>query len=126
MLGLSLYPLHLRGESECALESFCEMAAKLAEEYGVDGVGLGTDLCQGHGPATLAYMRNGRWNPGGESKNPDWPPPLPWFQSNLDFPNIAAGLAKAGFNDGEVKKIMGENWLRFFDDSFSSGSAAAR
>ena len=31
MLGLSLYPHHLKDASNCTLESFCEMAAKTAE-----------------------------------------------------------------------------------------------
>ena len=34
MLGLSLYPHHLKGTSNCTLESFCEMAAKTAELHG--------------------------------------------------------------------------------------------
>lgn len=119
MLGLSAYPLHLRGESDCSLESFCRMAAEIASTFGVDGIGLGTDLCQGRGRETLAYMRDGRWNPN-DDPLPEWPAPPPWFQSNLDFSNIAAGLAQAGFNQGEVKQIMGENWLRFFDKSFGA------
>ena len=31
MLGLSLYPHHLKDGSDCSLESFCEMAARTAE-----------------------------------------------------------------------------------------------
>ena len=31
---------------------------------------------------------------------------------------IAEALSKKGFKDSEVKGIMGENWLNFFDDAF--------
>ena len=34
MLGLSLYPHHLKDGANCTLESFCEMIAKTAENYG--------------------------------------------------------------------------------------------
>jgi len=48
MLGLSLYPHHLKDTSNCILESFCEMAAKTAELIGVKHIGIGSDLCIGH------------------------------------------------------------------------------
>ena len=35
MLGLSLYPHHLKDTSNCSLENFCEMAANTAELIGV-------------------------------------------------------------------------------------------
>ena len=35
MLGLSLYPLHLKGGSGCSLRSFCEMVARTAEIMGI-------------------------------------------------------------------------------------------
>ena len=31
MIGLSLYPHHLKDKSNCTLESFCEMTAKTAD-----------------------------------------------------------------------------------------------
>src|SRR5262245_44481297 len=41
VLGLSLYPHHLRGGSGCSLQDFCEMAARTAELIGVDHLGIG-------------------------------------------------------------------------------------
>jgi membrane dipeptidase len=46
-----------------------------------------------------------------------------WFRGNLDFGNIAEGLAHAGFSTDEVDRLMGLNWLAFFDRSF--GPAAS-
>ena len=45
MLGLSLYPHHLKNNSECKLESFCEMVARTADIMGVKNIGIGSDLC---------------------------------------------------------------------------------
>jgi microsomal dipeptidase-like Zn-dependent dipeptidase len=43
-----------------------------------------------------------------------------WFRDNRDWRNIIKGLKNIGFNDEEVKKIKGENWLNFFKKSFTS------
>jgi len=47
-----------------------------------------------------------------------FPPQRSWFQSNLDFPGIAAGLRQIGFQEHEIAGIMGGNWLDFFERSF--------
>ena len=78
MLGLSLYPHHLKDTSNCTLESFCEMAAKTAELMGVKHVGIGSDLCIGHPDSVVEWMRNGTWTKNkdygeGSSKNPNFP-----------------------------------------------------
>ena len=125
MIGFSLYPHHLAGGSGCTLAAFCQMVAEAAGRYGVACLGIGTDLCQDQPDAVVGWMRDGRWRrPSGEDAA--FPPPLKWFQSNLDFANLAAGLAEAGLGEDDVASIMGGNWLRFYRDSFEpkQGSAA--
>lgn len=46
MLGLSLYPHHLKDGSDTTLEAFCAMAAEVAGLVGVRNLGIGSDLCQ--------------------------------------------------------------------------------
>lgn len=127
MLGFSMYPFHLKGHSECTVESFCEMAARAADLMGVEHIALGSDLVQGHDNAVVTWMRNGRWSKAtdfgeGSSDNAGWPDPVPWFGSNLDFGNIEAGLRQYGFTDDDAAGIMGNNWLRFFENSFGPAS----
>ena len=43
MLGLSLYPHHLKNNTNCTLESFCEMAARTAEIMNVKNIGIATN-----------------------------------------------------------------------------------
>jgi microsomal dipeptidase-like Zn-dependent dipeptidase len=54
----------------------------------------------------------------GSASDRDWPKQPDWFSSNLDFRNVIVGLLQAGFNQTEVDKIMGENWLNFFEHAF--------
>lgn len=126
MLGFSLYPHHLRGGPECTLEDYCAMIADTVELMGIDHVGIGSDLCQDQPDSVVTWMRNGRWTKTtdfgeGSADNPGFPPMPSWFNDNRDFGNLDAGLRAAGFSEAETAKVMGENWLRFFDESFGPG-----
>jgi microsomal dipeptidase-like Zn-dependent dipeptidase len=126
MLGFSMYPHHLKGKGECTLQSFCEMIAATAELMGVDHVGLGSDLCQDQPDSVVEWMRVGRWTKKidygeGSSSNAGFPPMPGWFNDNRDFGNVEQGLRDVGFSDEETGKIMGDNWLRFFDLNFGPG-----
>ncbi len=124
MLGFSLYPHHLKDKSDCSLESFCEMIARTAEIMGVDHIGLGSDLCQDQPDSVVEWMRAGRWTKKidygeGSANNAGFPPMPGWFKDNRDFNNIEQGLLDVGFNAEDTAKVMGNNWLEFFDHNFS-------
>ena len=123
MIGFSLYPHHLLDKSDCTLESFCAMVAETADKYGVDHIGIGSDLCQDQPDSVVEWMRVGRWTKEidygeGSAAQAGFPPMPGWFQDNRHFSALAAGLAAQGFAQTEIDGIMGENWLRFFDSSF--------
>ena len=113
MLGLSLYPLHLKGGSDCGLAQFCEMAAETADRYGIDGLGIGSDLCQGRPASALHWMRAGRWSLQRFNEAEDFPHPPVWFQDSRGFANLSQGLRLAGFSADGVAAVLGENWRRF-------------
>lgn len=123
MLGFSVYPHHLQGGSDCQLDDFCTMIAKTAEKMGVDPIAIGSDLCQDQPDSVVEWMRNGRWTKTldfgeGSAAAAGFPPQPDWFRDSRDFGNIAKGLTQKGFDAGEVAKIMGGNWLRFFEQNF--------
>jgi membrane dipeptidase len=101
------------------------MIARTADQIGVDHIGIGTDLCQDHPDSVVEWMRSGRWTKKvdfgeGSADAPGFPPMPDWFHDNRDFGNIASGLRARGMSDAEVSAVMGDNWLRFFNLSFSS------
>jgi len=119
MLGLSLYPHHLKDGSNCTLENFCEMTAKTAEIMGVKNIGIGSDLCINHPDSVVEWMRNGTWtktkNYGEGSKNtPGFPKQPDWFLDARGFNNLEIGLNKIGFNEDETNGILGNNWYNFY------------
>jgi len=123
MMGFSMYPHHLKDKTDCTLDSFCEMIATAADRFGVEHFGLGSDLCQDQPDSVVEWMRVGRWSKHvdygeGSAAAPGFPPQPDWFRDNRDFGNIETGLRKVGFNETEIAGIMGDNWLRFFDENF--------
>jgi len=119
MIGLSLYPHHLKDKSNCTLESFCEMAAKTADLIGVKHIGIGSDLCIGHPDSVVEWMRNGKWSKTkdygeGTSSDASFPKQPSWFEDARGFKNLELGLKKAGFQDVEVNSILGNNWYNFY------------
>ena len=119
MLGLSLYPHHLKDSTNCSLDSFCEMVAKTAEIMDASKIGIGSDLCLDQSDSVVEWMRNGTWtktkNYGEGSKNkPGFPKQPDWFEDARGFLNIEKGLKKIGFSDDETHGILGNNWYNFY------------
>ena len=124
MFGFSLYPFHLKNGADCTLQEFCEMIARTAEMVGIDRLGIGSDLCKKWDYSTLEWMRSGRWTADvdygeGSAQNAEWPQQPSWFEGSGDIMNIADGLKQVGFREEDVAKVMGGNWLRFFEDGFA-------
>ncbi|MGI9389998.1 MAG: membrane dipeptidase [Boseongicola sp.] len=127
MLGFSLYPHHLKGKSACTLEDYCRMIAETAELMGTENIGIGSDLCQDQPDSIVEWMRIGRWTKSidygeGSADAPGFPPMPNWFQDSRDLRGLGNGLRAVGFGEDDVRAILGNNWLRFFDNSFGPAS----
>ena len=119
ILGLSLYPHHLKDNTNCTLESFCEMVAKTAEIINIKQIGIGSDLCLQQPDSVVEWMRNGTWSKStnfgeGTKKKPGFPKQPQWFEDARGFSNIEKGLKKVGFSDEETNGILGNNWYNFY------------
>ena len=119
MIGFSLYPHHLKGASDCTLESFCEMIAETTKKISVKQIGIGSDLCIRHPDSIVEWMRNGTWTKTkdfgeGSSDNPGFPPQPKWFEDARGFDNLENGLKQVGFSEEETHDILGNNWYNFY------------
>ena len=119
ILGLSLYPHHLKDNTNCTLDSFCEMVAKTAEIMNINNIGIGSDLCLDQPDNIVEWMRNGTWskkkNYGeGTKKHPGFPKQPNWFEDARGFKNLEKGFKKVGFSEKEIDGILGNNWYNFY------------
>ena len=121
MLGLSLYPHHLLDGTDCTLDSFCSMVAQTAEIMGVKQIGIGSDLCLKQPDSVVEWMRNGTWTKTkdygeGNASNAAFPDQTSWFQDARGYVNLEKGLKLVGFDEKEIKLILGNNWFNFYKE----------
>ncbi len=125
MIGVTPYP-HLVGD-QVEVEQWAGMVARTVDLMGIDHVGIGSDMSRKWSDEYLMWIRMGRWTRApdygaGTAKQAGWAQWPAWFETPAGFPNMLAGLAKAGFSDEEVRKIVGENWRNFFARTWVSGA----
>jgi microsomal dipeptidase-like Zn-dependent dipeptidase len=101
------------------------MIADTADLMGIDNIGIGSDLCQDQPDSVVEWMRVGRWTKEidygeGSASNAGFPPMPSWFINNRHFGAIAVGLRQQGFSEKDTNAVMGENWLRFYDENFGA------
>lgn len=82
---------------------------------GVDHIGLGPDFIEGRNqPGYVTEGMRHMMAPEAYSQQ------MPWFYvrgfENIgELPNVAQGLAARGWTADELRKLMGENWLRVYE-----------
>ena len=116
VVGCCLYPLVVGGAS-ARLEDFCAMVRRLVDDLGPARVALGSDCTRNWDDSYVEWLRSGRWRPpaGAPATWPSWPH---WFTGPEDFPRLTEGLVAAGLDEPTLRGVLGENWLRLFDEVF--------
>jgi len=93
VIGINALSPFLRKDGEkqgTTLTDYLKHIDHVVKLVGVDFVGIGTDYTEGEGPPRFC------------------------FRSITDLLDVAALLLENGYSDKDLKKIMGENWLRVF------------
>ncbi|HEV8024598.1 MAG TPA: membrane dipeptidase [Candidatus Nanopelagicales bacterium] len=114
VIGACLYP-NVIGGKETTQEEFCKMVVRLVDQVGIEHVGLGSDCTRNWDSSYVEFLRDGRWQPRSGASWPEWPE---WFSSPLDLPELSNALSDAGLDDDQLAAVMGENWLRLFEEVF--------
>lgn len=121
VIGACLYP-NVVGGAHAQLSDFCQMVYRLAEQVGIGHVGLGSDCTRNWGDEFVEWLRSGRWRPPSQ-ETATWPAWPHWFTGPEDFPRLTEGLLAVGFTETEALGVLGENWLRLFDEVFPEGGS---
>jgi membrane dipeptidase len=122
--GVVVIPGFISTSHEPTLEDFCRHVEHLVNVCGIDHVGIGTDKAgPGPGtdsmieyPASMAPRRGGfDWTGFRQEEHrltPDYH--LNGYETFADWPNLTVALARWGFNEDELRKLLGLNFLRVF------------
>lgn len=125
--GVVVIPGFISESTEPTLEDFARHVEHLVDVCGIDHIGIGTDKA-GPGPGTDSMVRYPADMSKRRNKAFDWVGfrdvehrltdnyHLNGFENFSDWPNLTVALAKWGFNEEELRKLLGLNFLRVFRD----------
>ena len=125
--GVVAIPGFIRETPGASVDDIVKQVVHLVDVCGIDHVGLGTDKA-GPGPRTSSMVEYPDDMPAGLPGEFNWSgfrtvehrqtPEFTMADFNQlgDWPNITVGLAEAGFNEDELRKLLGLNYLRVFKD----------
>ena len=125
--GVVVIPGFIRETPGASMDDVVRQIEHLVNVCGIDHVGIGTDKA-GPGPRTSSMVEFPDSVPAGLPGDFNWSGfrtqehrqtaefQMDGFESFGDWPNITVALAEAGFNEDELRKLLGLNYLRVFRD----------
>lgn len=112
IIGVTAFPrLVSKDPDKCTLDDLLDCIDYIVKLVGANHVGVGLDLAEGwadYPPTRMSLMKI-------DKRIYTWPRGI---ETVTDFPNIAKGLVGRGYSDTEIRKILGENFLRVFKKVF--------
>ncbi|CAH0527459.1 hypothetical protein CTH30272_01102 [Allocatenococcus thiocycli] len=110
-VGVTMFAPFLKNGIHSTVDDYVEAIAYIFDLVGEDQIGIGTDFTQGHGQPFFEWLTHDkgyarRLTNFGEIINPEG------IRTLGEFPNLTEALLRHGFSETQVRKIMGENWLR--------------
>jgi membrane dipeptidase len=111
-VGVTMFPPFLRRGADATLDDIVEAIEHVINVAGEDQVGIGTDFTQGYGEEFFRYITQDKGY--GRKLTQFGEIIMPAEFCRLEhFPNLTAALERKGWSEQRVRKIMGENWLKF-------------
>jgi membrane dipeptidase len=112
IIGVTAFPrLVSKDPDKCTLDDLLDCIDYIVKLVGASHVGVGLDLAEGwadYPPTRMSLMKI-------DKRIYTWPRGI---ETVTDFPNITEGLVGRGYSDTEIRKILGENFLRVFKKVF--------
>jgi membrane dipeptidase len=118
VIGAVGFPGMVSSSARPSLDQFVAHIDAIVQRVGIEHVGLGLDYYAGqHGVASdeaaisgyKAAVSSGVWTTA-------YPPPPHYYPAGIEtprtLPNLARRLLERGYTELDVRKILGENWLR--------------
>lgn len=124
IVGATIFPPFLPAGNQSVLADFVDVIDYMVNIIGIDHVAVGTDFTTGQPREWFDWILTGRSKKGPALQlqhplvNPEG------IQSAADFPNLSAALLERGYDEQQVRKIMGENMIRLFSQVWQDPTSA--
>jgi membrane dipeptidase len=121
LVGIVGFPPFVADKEKPSLEDYIAHIDYVVQKVGVDHVALGIDYFTGQHPIMSdsearsryeGFLSDGRWS------TQSYPPPPYYYPQGIEVPDtlhaLTEGLIRHGYSEAEIRKILGENWLRVY------------
>ncbi len=119
--GIAALGYFIGPSPDTSLEDYVNHVAHAVKVGGIDHVGLATDF-QIRGIKAWA-TRETWYEPRLKNFKPEynvrWPPWIEGLDEPERFRNVAHALERRGYSEGDISKLLGGNWLRYFREIFN-------
>lgn len=116
-IGVVAYTPFMPKGDDSTVEDVLDGYEHIINLVGEDHVGIGTDFTQGYGVEFFQYLRSdkgqGRALSSGFAKRPDNPIGL---DGPSEYVNLTEAMMKREWSEKRIRKVLGENWLRFLEE----------
>lgn len=126
--GVAILPMFLTGRPGATSDDFFAHLLHAIDVAGIDRVGVGMDWHSQPPPfARLLDDRLSAWFAGAAGIGPAITlgatsrAETTGLDGARDWPNITRGLVERGFSDDEIRKVLGLNFLRYWEGVTSGG-----
>ena len=119
-IGVTMFPAFLRNGNRSSVDDYVEAIEYVINVAGEDCVGIGTDHTQGYGQEFFEWITHDKGYARqlaefGEVVNPEG------VRTIGELPNLTAAMARAGWPETRIRKVMGENWLGLLSRVWGEG-----
>ncbi|GBQ96477.1 membrane dipeptidase [Gluconobacter cerinus] len=122
IVGVSLFSPGLRAGNDATIDDYLDAMTHVLNIVGEDHIAMGTDFSTGHprpGPWLLWANRDkGYGRQLTEFGRTTIRKPA-GFASIPETPNLTAAMMRRGWSTGLIEKILGQNWLRLYRDTWT-------
>jgi membrane dipeptidase len=114
-IGVASCPFFITKEKRATIEHYLQHIDHIVQVAGINHVGIGTDWYppphRGYAATLNAAFATIGFRP---QDRVDYLRTVEGFEDWSDWPNITSGLLARGYSKGDVRKIIGGNFLRVF------------
>ncbi len=121
LVGVNGFPAFLGSDAKPKMDRFIAHLDYMVQLVGIDHVALGIDYYEGMHPVASVeeasaffkqQLAQRRWSEA------SYPPPPHHYPEGMatpkELPNLTARLFARGYSEGDVRKVIGGNWMRVF------------
>jgi membrane dipeptidase len=117
-VGVAIYPPFMKTGKDTSLEDCVDLFEYMIGVCGEGNVGIGTDFTQGHDETFFDWLRHDKGHARRANPGRGTAPFVKGLETLADYPRLTQAMERRGWRESRIRAVLGENWLRFLDESW--------